>query len=368
MRRIALAAAAVLLLAGTTTKSHAQDLLIGTLLPLTGPGSATGTEQQRGVDLAIKHINAKGGVNGRMLKAVVEDSTGRPDQAVLGFNRLTDLNKVPVVMSAYSSVTLAIDPLAARKKVLVVNSGAQSDQLADASPYLINTIPQIRGEAEYLAKFVFEKLGKTAALLYENASAGRSGRDGFAKAFEALGGKIVADEPTEFGQTNYRPALLSIKASGAEVLYIAVTQNFAAIAEQASQIPGFPDVVGNTFSTPFFGKRGAEGWYNTTVISKIPPALEAEFKSTYKVDFFEVQSREYYNTVYIIAAAMKKVLDDGKEVDGTNLRDAILAIGNFKSDIADITFENSNTAKRPIAIEKNGATERIAVDYTPAAK
>lgn len=366
MRKIAFTAAAILLMAGSVTPSHAQELLIGTLLPLTGPGAATGTEQQNGIDLAIKHINGSGGINGRMLKAVVEDSTGRPDQAVLGFNRLTDLNNVPVVMSAYSSVTLAIDPLAARKQVLVVNSGAQSDELGNGGPYLINTIPQIRGEAEFLAKFVIDRLGKSAAVLYENASAGRTGRDDFARAFEALGGKIVADEPTEFGQTNYRPALLKIKASGAEVLYIAVTQNFAAIAEQISQIPDFPTVVGNTYSTPFFGKPGAEGWYNTTVVSNIPPALEEEFKSEYNVDFFEVQSREYYNAVFIIAEGMKKVLDEGKEVNGTNLRDAILAIGTFKSDIAEITFNNSNTATRAIAIEQNGKDERIMIDYTPS--
>ncbi len=365
MKNIAFAVAATLFMAGAVTEAYAEDLLIGTLLPLTGPGSATGTEQQNGINLAIKHINAKGGINGMMLKAVVEDSTGRPDQAVLGFNRLTDLNNVKVVMSAYSSVTLAVDPLAARKEVLLVNAGAQSDQLATAGPYLINTIPQIQGEAEFLAEFAKQKLGTSAALLYENAAAGRSGRDDFAKAFEALGGKIVADEPTEFGQTNYRPSLLAIKASGAQVLYIAVTQNFAAIAEQISLIPDFPSVVGNTFSTPFFGKPGAEGWYNTTVVSKIPPALAEEFKAEYNVDFFEVQSREYYNSVFIIADAMKKVLDDGKEVNGTNLRDAILAIGTFKSEIADITFDGSNTAKRPIAIEQNGKNERIVIDFSP---
>ena len=60
-------------------------------------------------------------------------------------------------------------------------------------------------------KYVVEKLGKkTAGIIYENAAAGVDGKDDFKKAFEALGGKILAEEPTEFGQTNYRPSLLKV--------------------------------------------------------------------------------------------------------------------------------------------------------------
>jgi branched-chain amino acid transport system substrate-binding protein len=359
--------------ASFAAKAADDDLLIGTLFPLTGPGAATGAEQEHGVDLAIEHLNAAGGIGGHKLRAVVEDSIGRPDQAVLGYNRLVGLNKVPVVMSAYSSVSLAIAPLGARDKVLVVNSGPQADQLGDAGPFLLNTIPQVHGEAKVLAQYAWQKLGKTAALLYENAAAGQSGSRDFKTAFEALGGKIVADQPTEFGQTNYRPALLTIKAANPAMVYVAVTQNFDTIAEQVSQTPHFPPVIGNTYSTPFFGKAGAVGFYNTTVLSNSPPALAAEFKKKFNTDFFEINAREYYNAVYIIGQGMKKALDDGKPVTGETLRDAILQIGTFNSDIANISFnadshgpgQSSYTAQRPIIIQQNQEHDRLTIPFTP---
>ncbi len=71
--------------------------------------------------------------------------TTRPshDQSILSFNKLVDLQLAPLIFSAYSGPTLAMAPLATRKKVLLVNAGAQADKLATASPYLINTLPTI---------------------------------------------------------------------------------------------------------------------------------------------------------------------------------------------------------------------------------
>ena len=60
-----------------------------------------------------------------------------------------------------------------------------------------------------MTKYALAKLGKTAAVIYENAQAGIDGRDDFKKIW-AGGGKIVADEAVEFGQTNYRPTMLKV--------------------------------------------------------------------------------------------------------------------------------------------------------------
>ena len=340
-----------------------EELLIGTLLPLTGPGAAIGKEMLAGIDFAIEKINAAGGIDGVKVRAVVEDTGGRPDQAVLSFNRLVERDGVPVALSAYSSVTLAVAPLAARNEVLVINPGAQSDSLGDAGPYLLNTIPLVRDEAPVLAKFVTEKIGKTAAIIYENAAAGNDGRNDFKTTFEAAGGKILAEEPIEFGQTNYRPTLLKVAGLKPDMVYVVMTQSHAVFAEQVSQIKDFPQVVGHTFSTPFFGYPGALGWYNTSVRSIAPEGLAAEFKQKTGSAEFGLFAREYFNAINIIAKAAAKVKSDGVTLDGKSLRAAIFGIKSFKSDIADITFEGSNTAKRPVDILQNTEGARVRVPF-----
>jgi branched-chain amino acid transport system substrate-binding protein len=346
------------------TQASAQDeLLVGTLFPLTGPGAAVGLQMQQGVDFAIQKINAGGGINGLKLRAIHEDTGGRPDQAVLSFNRLVDREGVPVVISAYSSVALAIAPLAARKSVLVINPGAQSDSLGDASPYLLNTIPLVRDEAPVLSKFAIGKIGKTAAIIYENAAAGTDGRNDFKSTFEALGGKVVAEEPIEFEQTNYRSTLLKVAALHPDMVYVVMTQSHGVFADQVSQIKDFPQVVGHTFSTPFFGSPGAVGWYNTSVRSNIPEKLGTEFVGKFGAKEFGLFSREYFNVINIVAKAAAKVKTDGKELNGEDLKAAIFELKTFNSDIADITFEGSNTAKRPVDILQNTTSERLRIPF-----
>lgn len=343
--------------------SAQEELLIGTLFPLTGPGAAVGREMQAGVDFAVEKINAAGGIDGVKVRVVVEDTGGRPDQAVLSFNRLVERDGVPVVLSAYSSVALAVAPLATRNEVLVINPGAQSDSLGNAGPYLLNTIPLVRDEAPVLARFVTQKIGKTAAIIYENAAAGNDGRNDFKSTFEDAGGTILTEESIEFGQTNYRPTLLKVAGLKPDMVYVVMTQSHAVFAEQVSQIADFPQVVGHTFSTPFFGSPGAVGWYNTSVRSLAPDGIAKEFIEKTGASEFGLFAREYFNALNIVSKAATKVKSDGNSMNGANIRQAIFDIKSFKSEIADIIFEDSNTAKRPVDILQNTDKARVRIEF-----
>jgi branched-chain amino acid transport system substrate-binding protein len=329
------------------------------LLPLTGPAAPVGAEQRRGVEYAIDKINAAGGIGGRKVIVLFEDSQAKPDVGILSFNRLVDLHQVPVVMTAFSSVSLAIAPLATRRKVVLVNAGAQSDKMGAASPYLFNTISLVREETGSLVKFVVGKLGKkTAGLVYENVAAGIDAKDDFKTEFEAAGGKVLDEEPVEFGQTNYRPTLLKVAAAKPDFVYFAVTQGHSTYIEQTTQIPNFPVGVGTTLVNPSFGSPGAVGWYQSAVRSTLSPELAEEFKAKSglkDVSFFE---REYFNATNIVLAAMERVVANKGTITGESVREAIFAIKTFKSSVADITFDKTNTAVRGIDIQQYTPTER----------
>jgi branched-chain amino acid transport system substrate-binding protein len=342
-----------------------EEITIGAILPLTGPAAPIGLEEQQGVIFAVDRANANGGVQGHMIKVLYEDSQGKPDQGVLAFNRLVDLNNIPATLTAYSSISLAIAPLGARREVLIINPAAQSDQLANASPYLFNTIPLVRDEAAAIAKFAVDKLGKKAAIIYENAAAGTDGANDFKEVFVAAGGEIISEEPVEFGQTNFRSVLLKVASEKPDFVYISVTQGHEAFAEQVGQIPNFPVGVGSTFSRPFFGYEPTLGWYHTAIKSGITPELEAEFNKQFGTKEMGFFSREYFNSTNILLELIDHVLTQGKEVTGKNLRDALLEIKTFKSGVADITFD-TQTASREVEIMQHGKDGRIKIDYAPA--
>lgn len=344
------------------THAGAQDLQIGAILPLTGPAAPIGLDQQQGIQFAVDKINAAGGIRGRKLNVLYEDSTGKPDVAVLSFNKLVDLRSVPAIISAYSSVSLAVAPLATRKKVLVVNAGAQSNQLANASPYLFNTIPLVKDETDVLVKYVVEKLGKkTAAIIYENAAAGTDGRDDFKKAFEARGGKILAEEASEFGQTNYRPSLLKVASVKPDFMFLVMTQDLRPFVDQVSQVQGLPMGVGTTFMRTAFGYPASVGWVQSAIKSDIAPELEKEYKEKFKTTEMPFFGREYYNATIVISKALEHLLEKNTPITGEALRAALFEVKTFKTSVATVTFANSNTAVRGVEIYQYTKDERKVV-------
>src|SRR3954451_12518357 len=89
---------------------RAETIKLGGILPLTGPGALIGTAEMRGVQFAVDQANAKGGVRGNQVEVVFEDNQAKPDQSILSFNKLTDLQHVSVVFTGYSGPTLAMAP------------------------------------------------------------------------------------------------------------------------------------------------------------------------------------------------------------------------------------------------------------------
>jgi branched-chain amino acid transport system substrate-binding protein len=343
---------AVLAVGLATAHARADEpIRFGAILPLTGPGAVVGTQEQRGIQFAIDEANAKGGVGGRKIEVLFEDNQAKPDQSILSFNKLVDLQHVPVIFTGYSGPSLAMAPLATRKKILMINAGAQSDKLGTASPYLVNTLPSTGDEVSVMTQYLIAKGKKTAAVLYENDAAGIGGRDDFVAAFPKAGGTILAQEPVQFGQTDYRPALLKLAAAKPDVLYVVITAGMVSLADQIKQMDVPFTVAGTSFMADpaAIADPASTGLIHTQVHIEAPPALAAAFHAKYgaDMDFF---ARQYYNATGIILTTLAKVLADKQEVTGENMHNALFAIRDFQG-LIPMEFK-TNTAIAPIDINE----------------
>jgi branched-chain amino acid transport system substrate-binding protein len=325
------------------------EIVIGALLPLTGPAAQVGLEEQNGIEFAVARVNAAGGIRGQKVRVVYEDTQGKPDLGVLGFNRLVDLHKVPSVLTAYSSVSLAIAPIATRRKVLVINPAAQTNKLADASPYLFNTIPLARDEITMIARYAAAKLGKNAAILHENTAVGNDLQEEFKKAFVAAGGTVVADEAVEFGNTNLRPSLLKIIDAKPDFVFHAVTLDAAILVDQLRQHPRLPIGVGNSFFSALQGFKETAGYYQSAVKSTASADTEKEFVARFKTKDMSFYSREYAGGSETLFKLMEQVLGKNLPLNGDTLRAAVSEVKTFDSPGGTFTFDG-NTAKRQIDI------------------
>jgi branched-chain amino acid transport system substrate-binding protein len=354
MQRILLGTACcvAMLLCALAAPAVAQDITIAGILPQTGPSAAVGQQERQGVQFAVDELNAKGGIRGHMVRVNFDDNQTKPDQSVLAFNREVDLNNVPVIITGFSVPTLAMAPLATRKKVLMINPAAQSNSLGTASPYLFNTMPLTRDETEVLVTYLVRKLNKkTAAIIYENSAPGIDGRNDFTADFTKLGGKVVSEDPVTTGDTNFRPVILKVASNKPDVVFLNVVSGdtLPQFDEQVRQQPGFPPVVGNTFATPAMGLPGSEGWYYTAIRGVLPADTEQAIKDKYGLKEVSVYIREYYNaTKNVFAVVAASLIDAKKPLTGENFRAELLRIKTFEG-IAKFTFVG-NTAVRNIDI------------------
>ena len=201
-------AAALQVLAGSGVSAQ-ETLKFGVADPLTGPSAIFGLDQMQAVRWAVEDINAKGGVNGRKLEAIIADHQTKPDVGIAVVNKFISVDKVPVFITAFSSVVKAVAPIANREKVLMLSVGANSPDVKNLGDYVYTMFPLADVDMKALGAYMVQKQGKKrAAVLYVNHETGIEGAKVFAQAFTKAGGEVVVNEflrGNEIGLYRARP-------------------------------------------------------------------------------------------------------------------------------------------------------------------
>src|SRR3954453_12052782 len=151
MTRTLVAAAALALF--TSLPAAAQTLKFGLAMPLTGSQSSYGKDQIKAAEWAVADINAKGGVNGKKLEMIVLDTQADPTVGINAVNRLINVDKVPVFVTAWSAVVKAVAPIANREKVLELSIGANAPEISKLGDYVYTAFPLADVDVTALANY-----------------------------------------------------------------------------------------------------------------------------------------------------------------------------------------------------------------------
>ena len=168
-----------------------NEFRIGAIVFQTGPQAALGTEVRNAVSLAQEEVNAKGGINGKMMNVLFEDSKDSPRDAIAAFNRLETVS-LPVVLSTGDVVSLNLAPNPRRREK---DSNGCNDrrlvlEILQESGWVFRIFIQATRQADTIANYAAKDLGlKSAAVLAINNEFGNATSGTFKSTFERLGGK-----------------------------------------------------------------------------------------------------------------------------------------------------------------------------------
>jgi branched-chain amino acid transport system substrate-binding protein len=249
-----LAAAAVVVFGLAGGAAAQSTIKIGVVQPLTGAFAASGNDVVNGAKIATTEINAKGGVLGKKLELVIEDSKSSPSEAAAVAEKLMVRDKVQVLMGASaSSATLAVMPKLMEYKVpMLVETSSSSKVTVAGNPYIFRIAPPSEVEAAVFGKIV-GKIGiKKADFLVVNNDWGLANLKAFTEVLKKHGIPTLTHETMDPTAQDMSAQLAKLKNSGADALLLVTEVQQLVLILKQSQSLRMPQkfIVASASSSP----------------------------------------------------------------------------------------------------------------------
>ncbi len=356
---LAVMLSSTLVLAGCSGKSNSgtssgQTIKIGWVAPLTGACANDGQQMLNGAKLAVKEINASGGISGKQIELSPQDDKSDPKEAANIATKFTADSSITAVLGNYnSSCVLSEAPIFEQAKLPVIHVGTSPVISQQNFQYLFRISVTDAFQSGIVTQWLFDEGHKNVGIIYENDDYGRGIKDAVTSDMASLGGKVAGGWSYELGQTkDYTSLLTSAKNAGSDSLFIAGLYTEGALI--AKQMP----TVG--LDVPVYG---TDGLYEKSLITLGGSAVEGfhvsglftpnDTRPNIK-SFIDAYKTAYNDTPGTYAAldydAMKLLAKTIAAVgtDHDKLQAALSSMTTpYEGVTGSITFDQHHDAKRP---------------------
>ncbi|MFN7132562.1 MAG: ABC transporter substrate-binding protein, partial [Myxococcales bacterium] len=311
LSRLAVVLAAALLAVACSKKSDSQGgeaaaeqvkpgedvILIGEVGSLTGPEATFGESTHRGVELAIREINASGGLRGKKVVVKVLDDQGKPEEAVTATTRLITQDKAVLILGEVASTrSIAMAAVAENNKVPMISPSSTNPRVTEGKQFVFRVCFIDPFQGLVMAKFARENLNlsKVAVLkdVRNDYSIGLT--DVFVARFKEMGGEIVKEEAYSSGEKDFKAQLAAIKGANPQAIYVpGYYTDVALIARQAKRLGlDVPLLGGDGWDSPKLFEIGGDaiegGYFSNHYSTQDPSPKIQKFVADYKAAFGEV--------------------------------------------------------------------------------
>ncbi|MDB5516284.1 MAG: transporter substrate-binding protein [Tardiphaga sp.] len=320
-----IAAAGLLSVVAAMPSNAADPIILGVSGPLTGPNAQYGAQWKTGFDLALEQINGAGGIKGRPLQYVFEDSQSDPRQSVTIAQKFVNDPTIVAELGDFSSpASMAASPIYQRAGLVQFGFTNSHPDFTKGGDFMwSNSIAQ-SDEQPALAEFVVKQLGlKRPAVIHLNTDWGRISKDIFVKAAKDNGAEVVATEGFLPDEKDYRSTLVRIRDAKPDgIVILAYYADGALIARQlrSTGIKLPVAAVSSVYSPKFLelGGDAVEGIYTKANFFPDDPRPEVQaFVKTYQAKYGKDPDNfaaTAYDTIVLFAEVIKQYGTDRKAI------------------------------------------------------
>jgi branched-chain amino acid transport system substrate-binding protein len=368
MRRListVIAAAAI----GLAGSAFAQPIKIAMTVELSGAGTTSGTNFKDGALLAVKEINAAGGILGHKIETTVADTQSNPGVAKGLAQKAIDDDVFAVFGPVFSGSILVSMAETRRAEIPNFTGGEAAAITKQGNPYIFRTSFTQDTAMPKVARYIASNLkAKTVALIYVNNDFGKGGRDSLMKALDARGVKVIADISTDQSQLDFSAPVLKAKQSNADAIFVYTNEEEAARALRELRKQGVTQpIVGETVLTSqkvieLAGEaaNGAVAHVGLTVDAPIPAmrAFRAKFEKEYNY-ISDHNGIKGYTGMYILKTAIEKVGKLDRKAVAKTLHGLKISADAVPGVIMDVSVDNKGDLDRAsfLVTARNGKQE-----------
>jgi len=309
-------------------KSLEGEIKIGAMLILSGDGTAWGQASQRGIELAVQEANKNGGINGREIKMIYEDTQGIISTAISVYEKLTEVDKVKAITGPnFQAEVSAIAPLADNDKFPIITPSYApiSNRPNPRNPLMIWLDPTI--EAEQMAKYVYNQNVRTVSVLGTQDSWEKEVSTAFANKFESLGGTVNFEDLLKTDDTNVRTTVSKAIKDNPDAIFLGTYYQFLNLTRAIKEL-GFERKVYSIEIDESLANESNEFTSGLQFISS--DSYKESFRKKYEETYGEksnIPAGQSYDAMNILISFLRKnstredmleAMEEFKEYDGVS--------------------------------------------------
>jgi len=375
-----LSAAIWIMTAALPSLAQQAPVRIAGLVELSGTGATSGTNFDNGVKLAVKEINATGGVLGRRIEYTSSDTQSQPQTAKALAQKAVD-DGAYIVMGPVFSGSILVSMAETRRAEIPNFTGGESAAITQqGNPYIFRTSFTQATAMPKVARYIKDTIkAKTIAIVWVNNDFGKGGRDMIMKVLEAQGIKVAADISTDPGQVDFSSPVLKVKQSNADAVFVYTNEEESARALRELKKQGYDKpIVGETTLTSQkvieMAGEAANGAVAHVGLSADAPqptikAFDGRFQKEYKYKT-DHNGLKGYSAMYIVKAVTERIGRFDPKAFAAAMHGATLSAKDYPGVLLDVTFDQNGDLDRESFMTKvvNGRQQIIATLPAASAK
>jgi len=360
--------------AGAALAQQGPVTIVG-LMELSGTGATAGTNFDNGVKLAVKEINAAGGILGRKIEYTTMDTQSAPQTAKALAQKAVDQSAYVVMGPVFSGSFIVSMAETKRAEIPNFTGGEAANITQQGNPYVFRTSFTQSTAMPKLARYIKDTVkAKSVAMIWVNNDFGKGGRDSMAKALEAQGIKVAADISTDPGQVDFSAAVLKAKQSNADALFVYTNEEESARALRELKKQGYDKpIIGETTLT---GQKvielagdaanGAVAHVGLTVDAPQPAikAFDEKFQKEYKYKS-DHNGMKGYSGMYVVKAITEKIGKFDGKAFAKAMHGATIRVKDAPGVLLDVHFDDNGDLDRESFLVKVVGGKQVVTATLP---